>query len=82
MLKINIFIKIKNIKFPKIIIYNNNYYIYGINSVTFKSFNKFILECYKYDINFNFIKKLNINHKFKKSTLIWQIIEKKIILYF
>jgi hypothetical protein len=71
--------KIMNIKFPKIICYKRFWYIYGINSVIDKTINlnKFILECFKYDKNFNFIKKLDIKYDFEKSTLIWQIIDIK-----
>jgi hypothetical protein len=71
--------KLKNIKFPKILLYNTSWYIYGINSVIDKTsnINKFILECYKYDENFNFINKLDIKHNFETSTLLWQIIDEK-----
>lgn len=76
--------KLINIKFPRIIFHNNYNYIYGINSIRDKAsnINKFIIECYKYDEKLNFINKININHTFKKSTLIWEIIDEKDYLVF
>lgn len=76
-MNIKIIKKIQNIKFPKIINFNNIYYIFGIDQYKIKNkLNKFILKCYKYDYNLKFIKEIKINYNFKKSTLIWQIIEK------
>lgn len=67
---------INNNKFSKVIQKNDLYYIFGIDTenVT-KNINKFIIFYEVYDINFNFIKKNNINHSFDKSTLIWDISE-------
>ena len=67
--------KIKNIKFPKIIKENDYIYIYGIKSIQTNvvNINKFILQCFKYDTNFNFVKEIPIEYEFEKSTLIWNI---------
>ena len=60
--------KIKNIKFPKIIKENDYIYIYGIKSIQTNvvNINKFILQCFKYDTNFNFVKEIPIEYKFEK----------------
>uniref|UniRef100_A0A6C0LZ83 Uncharacterized protein n=1 Tax=viral metagenome TaxID=1070528 RepID=A0A6C0LZ83_9ZZZZ len=71
--------ELAKIKFPRIVYYNDYYYIYGINSIIDNetNLNKFIIECFKYDTNMNLKKKINIRHKFESSTLIWQIMEEK-----
>ena len=74
---ISILKKINNIKFPKILKKSRYYYIYGIFSENVEhNTNKFIVYYEKYDLEFNFIEKKNINHIFEKSCLIWDIIEK------
>ena len=67
---------IKNIKFPKILLFKDLFYIYGINSIKVsKNINKFIIFFDKYDKDFNFKERKLIDHKFKESTLIWDIVK-------
>jgi hypothetical protein len=72
----------KNIKFPKIIIMNNNYYIFGIKNIIINNLSKFNIFYTIYDKNFNFIKEYDIDYKFEKSTLIWDITEENIYYIF
>lgn len=75
-MKLKIIKTIDNIKFPKIINYNNNYYIFGIVSQNVeKNINKFILICNKYNNNLELITRIKINYNFDSSALIWNIEE-------
>ena len=67
----------KNIKFPKIIKFNNNYFIFGIKNIIINNLSKFNIFYTIYDKSFNFIKEYDIDYKFEKSTLIWDIIDEQ-----
>jgi len=74
--KINIIKKINNNKFSNILYINNQFYIFGIESIQVDvNINKFILFYEIYDNKFSFIKKVKINYDFKESTLVWDILE-------
>lgn len=76
MVKILLKKKINNNKFSNILYTNNQFYIFGIESIQEDiNINKFILFYENYDIDFKFIKKVNVNYNFKESTLVWDILE-------
>ena len=60
----------------------NYYYIFGIKSIKINDLAKFNIICFKYDLIFNLLKEINIDHMFEKSTLIWDIKETKYYLVF
>ncbi len=72
---INVFKKINNIKFPKILFLDNYYLIFGIKTININNLNKFIICLYKFDLDFNLIidKKINILCDDYTSLLIWDI---------
>ena len=74
-MKIEIIKKIKNIKFPKIILSDNNY-VFGIKTINSNDLTKFIINLHIYNNEFNYINNKNIEILCDDniSLLIWDII--------
>jgi len=71
---IKIIKRINNIKFPKIIEHNDNFYVFGIVSKNVENdINKFVLFYEKYTPEFSFIEKKELDYISNHSCLIWDI---------
>jgi len=74
-MKFDLIKKLHPLKFPRILVHKDLYYLYGIEecSTDKPGINKFKIINHIYDKNFELLQKRNLDYKFDGSALIWKI---------